>query len=317
MVRFADSTGRYQSILPGGPRSGPVVGLGIWYATFSALVWGGYLFGLKRYFSDFPAAVVIVAANAAAVAWYLPVVALRPAAGPVVDAAVTPGALALVAFVLVASAAATVALLSAISAGDVSYVAPLGKLVPAFTLPLEVLLVGQHLDGAQVVGVGFATLAVYLANYQGTGLLAPLRRAATYRPAQLALGSAAVFGAVDVGTRVLLQGVGIRPDVWVLGYTGGVGLVLVPLAVRQWSRVEEFSSAIPTFVALGLVVAVASHAMMQAFAVLPASVVSPILNTQAIVAVVLGGVLLGEDRFALRLVAGAVAIVGISLIALG
>jgi drug/metabolite transporter (DMT)-like permease len=292
-----------------------VVGLGIWYATVSALLWGGYLFGLKRYFSGFPSAVVVVAANAAGVAWYLPVVLLWPADAPVVETAVTPAAVALVGVVLVASAAAYVALLSALSAGAVSYVAPLGKLVPVFTLPLEVLLVGERLAPSQVVGVGFATLAVYLANYQHTGLLAPLRRAATHRPAQLALGSAALYGGVDVGTRVLLQGVGVRPDVWVLVYTGGVAAVLLPVAARQWP--DEFAPAVPKFVALGAVVAVASHAMMRSFAVLPASVVSPILNTQAIVAVVLGGLLLGEDRFALRLAAGAVAVVGISLIALG
>ncbi|WP_276282058.1 DMT family transporter [Halorussus caseinilyticus] len=291
-----------------------MVELGIWYATISALLWGGYLFGLKRYFSGYPPAVVIVAANVAGVAWYLPVVLLRPADGPVAGE-LTPSALALVAFVLLASAAAYLALLYALSAGDVSYVAPLGKLVPAFTLPLEVVLVGERLAPSQVVGVGFATLAVYLANYQRTGLLAPIRRAATNRPAQLALGSAALYGAVDVGTRVLLQGVGVRSDVWVLVYTGGVAAVLLPIAVRQWP--DEFASAAPKFAVLGAVVAVATHTMTQAFAVLPASVVSPILNTQAIVAVVLGGLLLGEDRFALRLVAGAVAIVGISLIALG
>jgi len=291
-----------------------VVATGIWYATISALLWGGYLFGLKRYFSGFSPAVVIVTANVAAVAWYLPVVLFAPADGPM-SGEITPSALALVVGVLLASAAAYLALLYALSAGDVSYVAPLGKLVPAFTLPLEVLLVNESLAVTQVVGVGFATLAVYLANYQYTGLLAPIRRAATNRPAQLALGSAALYGAVDVGTRVLLQGVGIRSDVWALVYTGGVAVVLLPLAVRRWP--DEFASAVPKFLALGAVVAVATHTMMRAFAVLPASVVSPVLNTQAIVAVVLGGLLLGEERFALRLVAGAVAIVGISLIALG
>ncbi|WP_435177822.1 EamA family transporter [Halorussus sp. AFM4] len=291
-----------------------MVGLGIWYAAVAALVWGGYLFGLKRYVSGYPPAVVIVGANAAGVAWYLPVVALRPADGPPVGELTLRG-VALIGFVLVASAAAYLALLYALNAGDVSYVAPLGKLVPAFTLPLEVLLVGERLAPSQVVGVGFATLAVYLANYQSTGLLAPIRRAATHRPAQLALGSAALYGAVDVGTRVVLQGVGVRSDVWVLVYTGGVGVVLLPLAARQWSG--ELGAALPTFAALGAVVAAGTHLMTQAFDVLPASIVSPILNTQAVVAVVLGGLLLGEDRFGLRLVAGAVAVVGIALIALG
>ncbi|WP_158056813.1 DMT family transporter [Halorussus halophilus] len=287
---------------------------GIAFAVFSALVWGGYLFALKRYFSAYPPSVVVVTANTAAVLWYLPVVLFAPAEGPPVET-VNLSVLALTAFVLLASAVAYVALLRAISVGDVSYVAPLGKLVPAFTLPLEVLLVGENLTIPQITGVGFATLAVYLANYEGTELLAPIRRAATYRPAQLALGSAALYGGVDVGTRVLLQGAGFRPDIWVLVYTGGVAAALVPRAIRKWPA--DFAGELPKFVVVGGFVAVGTHTMSQAFAVLPASVVSPILNTQAIVAVVLGGVLLGEDRFALRLVAGAVAIVGISLIALG
>ena len=287
---------------------------GIAYAVVSALVWGGYLFALKRYFSAYPPSVVVVTANTAAVIWYLPVVLLAPADGPPVER-VTLSVLALTAFVLLASAVAYVALLRALAAGDVSYVAPLGKLVPAFTLPLEVVLVNQRLTPLQVAGVGFATLAVYVANYEGTELLAPIRRAVSYRPAQLALGSAALYAGVDVGTRVLLQGAGFRPDVWVLVYTGGVAAALVPLAIRNWPT--GFTSELPKFVVVGAVVAVATHTMTQAFAVLPASVVSPIINTQAIVAVVLGGLLLDEDRFGLRLLAGGVAIVGISLIALG
>lgn len=287
---------------------------GIAFAVFSALVWGGYLFALKRYFSEYPPSVVVVTANTAAILWYLPVVLFAPASGPPVEE-LNLSVLALTAFVLLSSAVAYVALLRALSAGDVSYVAPLGKLVPAFTLPLEVLLVGERLTTFQVAGVGFATLAVYLANYEGSDLFAPIRRAATYRPAQLALGSAALYAGVDVGTRVLLQGAGFRPDIWVLVYTGGVAAALLPLAVRNWP--SGFAAELPKFAVVGAAVAVATHTMSQAFAVLPASVVSPILNTQAIVAVVLGGLLLGEDRFGLRLLAGAVAIVGVSLIALG
>jgi drug/metabolite transporter (DMT)-like permease len=40
-----------------------------------------------------------------------------------------------------------------------------------------------------------------------------------------------------------------------------------------------------------------------------------VINTQAIVAVVLGGVLLGERHFRLRLVAAVLAVVGVAMIA--
>lgn len=55
---------------------------------------------------------------------------------------------------------------------------------------------------------------------------------------------------------------------------------------------------------------------MIAFSTLPASIASPIINTQAIVAVVLGGLVLREEAFALRLLAAALAVCGVTLIAI-
>ncbi len=74
-------------------------------------------------------------------------------------------------------------LFRAIRVGEVSYVSPISKIVPVFVLPLEVGLLGQHLSPLQVGGVVVATAAVYVANWQGTALLAPLRRAQQSRPA--------------------------------------------------------------------------------------------------------------------------------------
>lgn len=54
-----------------------------------------------------------------------------------------------------------------------------------------------------------------------------------------------------------------------------------------------------------------------AFSSVPASVASPIISLQAVVAVVLGGVVLDEDGLALRLAAAGSATVGVALIALG
>jgi drug/metabolite transporter (DMT)-like permease len=56
---------------------------------------------------------------------------------------------------------------------------------------------------------------------------------------------------------------------------------------------------------------------MLSFADLPASLASPVINTQAVVAVGLGGVLLGEEALRIRLVAAAFAVAGVTLITLG
>jgi drug/metabolite transporter (DMT)-like permease len=73
---------------------------------------------------------------------------------------------------------------------------------------------------------------------------------------------------------------------------------------------------LPKFVAAGAIVAVGEHLTTVAFGALPASIASPIINTQAIVAVVLGGILLGERHFRLRLVAAVLAVVGVTLLSL-
>uniref|UniRef100_UPI0037429688 EamA family transporter n=1 Tax=Halonotius aquaticus TaxID=2216978 RepID=UPI0037429688 len=55
----------------------------------------------------------------------------------------------------------------------------------------------------------------------------------------------------------------------------------------------------------------------MAFVALPASVVSPVVNTQAVIAVVLGSLLLGEPHPRLRLLAGGLAVVGVVLVSIG
>ncbi len=288
-------------------------GPGIGYAVAAAFLWGGYIFALKRYFSAYPGTVLTVGINAAAIAWYLPITATRGGLGRVPSpGAVGPVEVAVTAGTVVATAAAFLLFLRALDLGEVSYVAPISKIIPVFVLPIEVLVLHQRLTPLQVAGVAVATLAVYVANYRTGPLLDPLRKAATARPAQFALASAACFGLGDVGKRLVLQEFGIPLTVWVPLLLGGVLVVVLPLAVREWVPLRD---AAPRFALAGGGVAVAEHATSLAFSAVPASVASPIINTQAVVAVVLGGVVLREEAFGIRLAAAGLAVVGVGLIA--
>jgi drug/metabolite transporter (DMT)-like permease len=93
----------------------------------------------------------------------------------------------------------------------------------------------------------------------------------------------------------------------------GVLVVVLPLALREWVPVR---GDLPKFVVAGGGVALGEHVTSLAFQQVAASIASPIINTQAIVAVVLGGVVLRERAFATRLVAAALAVCGVGLIAL-
>ncbi|OYR43719.1 MULTISPECIES: EamA family transporter [unclassified Halorubrum] len=302
---------------------------GLLSAIGAAFVWGSYIFVLKRSFSGYPPAGLTVLINAAAIAWFLPVtvatndlggaaIASDPPAAPGriarSMAAVDPAAVAVVAGTAAATAAAFVLFLRAIALGDVSYVTPINKVVPMFVLPLEVLLLGEVLAPIQVAGVVVATAAVYVANYEPGSLLAPLVGAVHSRPAQLALVSAACYALADLGKRVALQELAIPGTLWVPLLLAGAGLVLLPAAIRNPPAVTRRDA--PKFLAAGALVALGEHLTTVAFASLPASVASPVINTQAIIAVVLGGILLGERYFRVRLVAALLAVVGVSMIAL-
>ncbi|MDL5362350.1 DMT family transporter [Halalkalicoccus sp. NIPERK01] len=284
--------------------------LGLLASILAALLWGGYLVALKRFFSEYSAGVIIVVVHAVAIALYTPVALVRVPRGAL--GALVAGAPGL-AVVVVSNALAFMAFIRAIETGEISYVAPISKIVPVFVLPIEIVLLGEHLTALQISGVALATLAVYVANFTGGSLLDPIRHALGSRAAGFALLSAALYAVGDVGRRITLQELALPPELLVLGLLGGMALVLSPHAARTW---DGIGGDWPKFLAAGTLVAVSEHLTALAFSLVPASIASPVINTQAIVAVVLGGLFLHEAAFRTRLIAAMLAVVGVGLIAL-
>ncbi|MFC3477464.1 DMT family transporter [Halobacterium litoreum] len=287
---------------------------GLVYALVAAGIWGTYLFALKRYFAGIHGAVLTVFVNAAAIAWYLPY-AVGTGDGMPAFPTLDTAALAVLAGTIVIGGAGFLLSVRALAVGDVSYVAPIAKIVPVFVVPIEVLGLGASLDPTAVVGIGVATTAVYLANYEGGHLLAPLRRAVHARPAQLAVVSAMLYAVSDVGRRLVLDGFTFPTKVWVPTFLGGVAIAVLPLALRRWPS-EGVRPHLPKFVLAGSGVAVGEHVTALAFASAPASIVSTLVNAQAIVAVLMGCVLLDEPGLRRRLGAAVLAVVGVGLIAI-
>lgn len=287
---------------------------GVLFAVFAAVTWGVYIFSLKWLSSDVSPAALTVLLNSCAVIWYAPLVVSRNNVSQTLITEIGPLEVAIVALTVIMHAIAFVLFLWAITEGDLSYVAPIGKTVPVFVLPIEVLVLGQVLTAAQVLGVVVATAAVYVANYEPGNLLGPVANVYNSRPAQFALLSAICYAVGDVGKRIVLQEIGIPTTLWVSILLIGLILILLPSAVRNPPSLTRRS--IPRFIGVGGIVALAEHTATTAFAILPASVASPIVNTQAVIAVILGGVFLGERYFRVRLLAAVMAVVGVTLIAL-
>lgn len=281
----------------------------------AALVLGSYLVGVKRYFSHYPPALFVSLTYVIAVAWYLPAAALTVPTGQLVPSVSVRGAVVLLGTAGF-TALALFAFYRALAIGDVSYVAPISKVVPVFVLPLEVLLLGQRLSPLQVAGVVVATAAVYVANYRHGSLLAPVRQLIRSKAALLALASAAAFGVVDIGKRVSMQELGISPEGFVITMLVLVALFLSPSAVNHRNAVDWWGDR--RLLALtGLVLVIGQHLVAVAFETLPASVVSPVVNTQAVIAVFFGSLFLGESHVRVRMTAAGLAVFGIVLISLG
>lgn len=285
---------------------------GIVYGLTAAILWGVLIVANKRYFHSYSSPVFLYLSAAFAVGWFLVGSALVGVPRLSWPGHVTPTGWGIM---LAASAfigIALVLLFHAISIGDVSYVSPISKLAPVFILPIEVVALDERLAPIQVAGIGLATAAVYIANYQGAGLLTPLKKAATYRPAQLALASSLFVAVMSILQRIILQDMRVQVDTWIGVKLAIVAILLAPLAS---SRIPVHGrSDLFKFAAAGLLLAAGEHYVGMAFAALPASIASPITSMQAIVAVILGGILLREQYLVIRLTAAVVAIGGVYLI---
>ncbi len=291
----------------------PGADVGLGYAVVAAVLLGVYLFLIKRYFDAYPATVYVSLTYGCSLLWYLPIAAVS------VDGAYLPVAdgtrLGVLALVVVGTVVAVLTSFRAIAVGEVSYVAPISKLVPVFVVPVEFLVLDERLAPLQAAGVAVATGAVYVANYTPGALLAPFVRAARSRPAQLALLSAAAFGVTDVGKRALTQELAVPPATVNLALFAGVGAALAPLAARRLP--DGIRADAGRFLGVGLLLAVAEHAVILSFSELPASLASPVVNASAVLAVVLGGVLLNEEEMRVRLIAAGLAVVGVTMIGVG
>ena len=287
-----------------------VLGAGTSYALGSALVWGTFLFYFKRHFNDYPSTVALVLTSSFGIACYFPVTAYAVWSGaPLLPPSFHATEVVFVVVTIVLFALALLTFYHAVGTGAVSVVSPISKIHPVFVVPVELFLLGTHMSPLHMFGIVLATFAVYLVNYSGDGLFVPIQKLVTYRPAQLGLLSAILMALVNVSQRMLLHDLSFTPQVWVVIKNGGVALLLAPIAFRRWS--VDVRENLDTFVIAGLFIAIGEHLVALAYANVPASVAAPLISLQAIVAVVLGGVLLNEDNFRTRLVAALVAIFGI------
>lgn len=287
---------------------------GVASAAVAALVGGVQIFLVKSHLDDRSATVVASVVPLLGLCWYLPLVGVvAPDRASVDFGSLSPAAWVVVLGGIVTGGLGTLLFFTALRSGQASYVAPISKTVPLFVLPIELAFLPVSLRGPNVAGVFVITAGLCVANYEA-GVSRPLAKL-TSRPAKLSLASAASFGAFDVIQRTLLQEFAVPTTTWVVLNRGGIGLSLLAV-VFVGDTARRGIVDVPAFLVVGCLNSLVLYFGVRAFALLPASVASPIVNTQSVVAVVLGGVVLDEQYFGRRLVAVALVVAGVVFVSM-
>jgi drug/metabolite transporter (DMT)-like permease len=283
-------------------------------AIAAATLLGVYIVGVKQYFNDYPPTAFVALSYAIGAVWYFPLVAVRIPVDKFWRTLTDHGFVLVVLAII--TALALVAFYTSLVLGDVSYIAPLSKTVPVFVLPLEVLALRQSITRLQLLGIVTVTIAIYVINYQGGSVLAPVFRLFKSRAAGLAIISAILFAVVDVGKRVSMQELAIPTEIFVFTTLIFVAVLLSPFISRNHDSLDLANDRRRLLLAGG-VLSLGQHLVATAFETLPASVASPIVNAQAVVAALVGGVLLKEPNRYFRGAAALVAIIGIGMLSIG
>ena len=289
---------------------------GIVYGLMAATAIGLSSFIYKNYLSQYSVLVYVTITYFWAFIWYIVLVSfIRPQT--TVSFTFTPTSVVLLSFVVITMALGVGFSIRAVKLGELSYVAPLYNLVPLFVLPLEVILLQQTFTAAELTGILCATAAVYVVNYNSSSVIAPFTAVIDRRPAGLALASAGFFALTDLSKRVTLQEIAVPPSVLAAAVFLGMVVCMAPFAIQQWSRsVITIRSNLLLFATTGALVSIGEYAVVLTFASLPASLASPLISFQSVIAVVLGGVVLQETEFRRRIVASFLLLLSVALIAL-
>jgi drug/metabolite transporter (DMT)-like permease len=289
---------------------------GVVYGLTAATMLGLSSFIYKTYLSQYSVPVYITVAYSWAFIWYLALTTfIRPGTNSS-SFEFAPLSVALLGFVVITMALGVGFSIRAVKLGELSYVAPLYNLVPLFVLPLEVVLFRQRFTLLELIGILCATAAVYAVNYESGSIVAPLTAVFARHPARLALAGAGFFALTDLAKRVTLQEVAVPPSVLVATIFFGMVVCMTPFAARRWLASEiSIRSNLLLFAITGALVSVGEYAVALAFGSLPASLASPLVSFQSVVAVVLGGLVLQETDFRRRIVASFLLVCSVALIA--
>lgn len=212
-----------------------------------------------------------------------------------------------------------VLLSEALTIGDLSVAYPLSRTAPALVPIWAVLFLGESLGVAGVLGIAFVVSAVFVIHLEGWSMahVYKLSRAIRSRGTGYALMAALAISAYSVIDKLAVsrytQPIAFGFVHWI--FAAGF---LAPYVLWRCGRKEVMAVVRAEWVPLCLAAALDIGAYTLILFVMESSKVSYIVAARQmsqIVAIVLGATLLKESYGRIRLLAGALILIGITLIA--
>jgi drug/metabolite transporter (DMT)-like permease len=212
-------------------------------------------------------------------------------------------------------------LAEALTAGDLSVAYPLSRIAPAIVPVLAVVFLGERLALLGVAGIACVCAAIFVIHLEGFGTahLARLGGAMRTRGTAFALLTALAVSAYSIIDKYAVSACGVEPFTFNYVHWCVTVVLLAPYVVWRLGGRVVADAFRAEWLPMGLAALLDFGAYTLVLFVLERSKVSYVVAVRQmsqIVAIVLGTVVLKERCGGIRLVAGALILLGVALIGL-
>jgi len=228
------------------------------------------------------------------------------------------GFLFAVAMTVILNIGAVVLHFKAIKMADISLVAPLLSLIPAFAIPASYFILGESPSLFGFFGIALIVIGAYVLNWNffGESLHALYRRVRMSPAIWYMLLVAVIFSVSSNFDKIAaVQGTPLFASAIIDLLLGSALLVLSPLHKRAGASSTFTARSIPWLLVLGLLFAGGTWAQNTAFTLEIVPYVSALLRTSALLSVFYGAYLFGEGYTRWRLIGALVMLGGVALLA--
>lgn len=289
----------------------------LYFAIFSAVVWGTLSVIAKDIMEDTRSTVYTTLYSLLALIFYTPVFIYFVASSEINYTSAAVGALG---FSIIGNILAFIAYNYSIEEGELSRVIPFTRLTPIFASIFGALALNETIDITLGTGIITATVgSIVLLKEDHISYLTSVEDGFHSDAIKAAVLSSIIYGATSVADRFANQI--IAPEIYTffifLGMTTGMLFIVKDKTGDvNGSLKPSFEEYSGLYLLTGLLAAAATLSIFNAFSLAPASQVTPILQVQVLIPVVAGLVLFNEKNLVRKLVGTAILLSGVVLVAI-